>query len=240
MKFVFRFNNNKRNSMERYNIFYQVHKGLRAMLYETALQIQQTDFINNEEAEQILEQVKRVIELFDKHAYSEDIFVFAAVEQYEPAVVDALEQEHVKDHALGENLNSLLTAFSNTFSDDDKTRLGKLLYQAFIEFMIFNLEHMAKKEDIINKLLWRNYSDEQLYGIAGNILASIPASLIGQFTKWTIRGLSNSEIVSWLKEVKNTAPEVAFKSLMQTAEQELIVHRLQIVQDAITEGAMLA
>ncbi len=226
--------------MKRYNIFYEVHKGLRNMLYETAIQIQQTDFINTDETELVLEQIKSLLELFDKHAHSEDQFVFAAVQAYEPAVVDAFEQEHVKDHALGENLANMLTALSNALSDDEKLRIGRLLYQAFVEFMIFNLQHMAKEEDSINKILWQKYNDEQLKGITANIIANIPPVQMAQFTKWMMRGLSNCEIAGWLKEVKNTAPDFIFQALMQTASRELNIHRLQLVQESITEGAMVA
>lgn len=226
--------------MKRYNIFYEVHKGLRAMLYETALQIQQTDFINSEEVDQTIEQIKNLVELFDKHAHSEDQFVFAAVQPYEPAVVDAFEQEHVIDHALGENLYNLLAALTNALSDDDKFRIGQQFYRAFIEFMIFNLQHMAKEEDIVNRLLWRNYTDEQLKTITGNILANIPQMQMAQFNRWMMRGLSNNEIAGWLKDVKNTAPDHVFQSLIQMAELQLTVHRLQLVQEAITEGAMVA
>jgi hemerythrin-like domain-containing protein len=226
--------------MKRYNIFYEVHKGLRTMMYETAVQIQQTDFVNQEEAEQVLDQIKNLVELFDKHAYSEDRFVFAAVQPYEPAVVEAFEQEHVKDHALGESLARQLNLFSNAVSDDEKLRIGRLLYQAFIEFMIFNLQHMAKEEDSINKILWQKYNDEQLKGITANIIANIPPVQMAQFTKWMMRGLSNCEIAGWLKEVKNTAPDFVFQSLMQTASRELNIHRLQLVQESITEGAMVA
>jgi 23S rRNA A1618 N6-methylase RlmF len=226
--------------MKRYNIFYEVHKGLRTLMYETAIQIQQTDFINQEETELMIEQIKNAVELFDKHAHSEDRYVFAAIQPYEPAVVEAFEQEHVNDHALGENLARQLDAFSNAVSDDEKLRICKLLYQAFIEFMIFNLQHMAREEDIINKILWRHYNDGQLKEITGNIIANIPQVQMGQFTKWMMRGLSNQEIAGWLKEVKNTAPDFVFQSLMQTAMQELNAQRLQLVQEAITEGAMVA
>jgi hypothetical protein len=226
--------------MKRYNIFYEVHKGMRTMLYQTAMQIQQTDFINNEEAELILEQIKSVIELFYKYAHLEDKFVFAAIQPYEPAAVNSLEQEHVKEHVLGENLGSLLTAFPNALSDDEKLQTGKLLHQVFIEFMIFNLQHIAMEEDIINKLLWCNYTDEQLHGITGNILASIPALPMVQFTEWIMKGLSNNEIACWMKKVKNTAPGFVFNSILQTAQQELNSHRLQLLQESITEGAMIA
>ena len=37
--------------MKRYNIFNQVHKGLRALLYETIIKLQQTDFTDTEDAD---------------------------------------------------------------------------------------------------------------------------------------------------------------------------------------------
>ena len=54
--------------MQRYNIFNQVHKGLRELLYQTASRLQQTDFSTHQEREAILEQVNIVVDLFDKHA----------------------------------------------------------------------------------------------------------------------------------------------------------------------------
>ena len=42
--------------MQRYNIFHQVHKGLKALLYETALQVQQTGFWNADEADDVIGQ----------------------------------------------------------------------------------------------------------------------------------------------------------------------------------------
>lgn len=70
--------------MKRYNIFYQVHKGLRAMLYETAIQLQQTDFSNADEAGNII-RIKEVVELFDKHAHSEDNNILNAIESLKPS-----------------------------------------------------------------------------------------------------------------------------------------------------------
>ncbi len=225
--------------MNRYNIFYPVHKGLRALLYETALQIQQTDFANTEEAEQSLAQLEIVLQLFDKHAHSEDTLVFSAIEQYEPSVADIFEKEHEKDHALGERLKEFSAAFSNAGTEDGKIILGKKINQAFIDFMVFNLEHMAKEEDIINTALWRYYTDAELQGITQKIAAAIPPSLMALYSQWMMRGLSNNEITGWLKQVKNTAPDFVFQSLIKTAEDELSIQRLQMVQEALTEGAMV-
>jgi len=54
--------------MERYNSFNIIHKGLRAALYQTALQLQQTDFIEEDQAEEALGKVKEIVMLFEGHA----------------------------------------------------------------------------------------------------------------------------------------------------------------------------
>lgn len=226
--------------MARYNIFYMVHKGLRALLYETALLIQQTDFTNEEQAEKAIEQIETVLTLFDKHAFTEDTLVFSAIQQTEPELVDELEKEHVKDHELGQRLGGLLTVLAKAVGEESKLEAGAAINKAFVEFMVFNLEHMAKEEDIINKALWKHYSDHELHGLTQKIVASIPPQAMGLFSKWMIKGLSNTEISGWLKEVKNTAPDFVFNALLSTAETELPEQRWSQIQESLAEGAMLA
>ena len=155
----------------RYNTFYQVHKALRAMLYETATELQRTDFNSGEEVTSVLANITTVVDVFDKHAYNEDHFVFPAVEQYEPSVVDSFEQEHVRDHELSTQLRTLINIYSSLKTDEERIQLGSALRKAFVDFLAFNLVHMAKEEDIINNLLWRYYTDEQIRAIEKQIIA---------------------------------------------------------------------
>ena len=224
----------------RYNIFYQVHKGLRAMLFETAIAIQQTDFVNPDETERCIGQVKSVVEIFDKHAHTEDNFVFTAIQSFEPSIVAVFEKEHEKDHELGERLQKSLESLQDTTTENEKLIAGQSLYISFIGFMVFNLEHMAKEEDIINKFLWTYYSDQQLMAITQQIVSNMPPDSMSVFSKWMIRGLSNQEIIHWLKEVKYNAPVFIFEALLQTAASELSGSRLQLIESALSEGAMLA
>ena len=224
----------------RYNIFYQIHKGLRAMLYETAIQLQRTDFNNDEEAETILIQITSVVDLFDKHAYFEDNLVFPAVVQYEPSMVDSFEQEHVKDHQLSAKLRTLMAMFDSLEGNDERIELGSALRKSFVEFLTFNLEHMAKEEDTINNLLWRYYTDEQIRAIEHQIVSSQTPEATAIAWKWMLRGLSNQEITRWLKTVEKNAPEFDFNNLFAAAEKELPNVRFRQVLEGLTEGAMLA
>jgi hypothetical protein len=222
--------------MKRYDIFYRVHSGLRAMLYETSLCLQQTDFSYADDADKSLEQLEIVMQLFDKHAHTED----AAIKQIEPSLLYVFEKEHIEDHALVQSLNGLLASFNLAATAEQKTVIGKTIVQSFTEFMIFNLRHMAKKENLINNALWKYYTDEELHAIAEKIIANITPVQMAMYSTWMMRGLSNNEISNWLKEVKNSAPDFLFQSLMQTAAKELNKQRWQLVQEAITDGAMVA
>jgi len=226
--------------MQRYNIFYQIHKGLREMLYQTASRLQQTDFTNATETEPLIAQMNSVLDLFDKHAATEDHFILPAIATNEPSVTTLFEEEHVQDHALSDKLRSVLKGLQVAATDQDKNTWGTVLRPVFVDFVVFNLTHMAKEEEVLNKLLWRYYSDEDLQGITQQILAYQPPATLQLYSSWMMRGLSNYEITVWLKEVKNSAPEFVFNGLLALAEQELPGERWHTVQENISEGALMA
>lgn len=226
--------------MSRYNIFNQIHKGLRSLLYETSLMLQQTDFTAREEAKASIERMSEVVEIFEKHADTEDSMVFPALQEYEPSVVNLFEEEHEKDHALAMRLKELLFVYNHSIMEETKVETGKTINVVFIEFMVFNLEHMAKEEKVINRLLWRYYSDEQLHDITQQILSQLPPEFVAKTSRWMMRGLNNPEIIGWLKQVKATAPRFVFDGLMITAEKELHPHRWMEIREQVIDKAMVA
>jgi hemerythrin-like domain-containing protein len=226
--------------MKRYNIFYQVHKGLREMLYQTSSLLQQTDFEVAEESDSALTQLKQVLALFGKHADTEDSLVLPAIEVYEPSVTLLFEEEHAKDHELSNRLRSLINMFHVTSAAEEQSVFGSAIRFSFAEFMIFNLQHMAKEETVLNNLLWNYYTDDQLQGITQLILTNLPQEIMMQYSTWMMRALSNTEIKNWLCQIKNNAPDFVFSSMLALAQAELSGHRWNIIQESITEGAMVA
>lgn len=226
--------------MQRYNLFYMVHKGLREMLYSTAGQLQRTDFTEAEETELVLNKVKNLLNLFDKHANTEDDYVLTAIEAYEPSVVNLFEEEHILDHELSNKLRSLLNMFDELSSNAEKTELGSAIRLSFTEFLVFNLNHMAKEEKVLNQLLWQYYSDEELHNITQTIISELPPEKMQAYSTWMLRALSNQEIINWLKTIKNNAPDFVFAGMLSMAEAELSAERFQLIVNNITEGAMLA
>ncbi len=224
----------------RFNIFNQIHKALRALLYDTALTVQQTNFANAEEAEIALEKIKAVLGIFDKHAAHEDSFILPAIQQYEPSLVDCFEQEHAEDHQLAENLRTMIAGFAKNETVESKLFTGHTILHSFIAFMSFNLDHMAKEETVLNERLWRFYSDAELRKLNRQIVASIEPAEMAFTAGWMMKGLNNAEITGWLKSVQKDAPEAVFSALFTIAEKELPYERFRKILEDLTEGAMVA
>jgi len=223
----------------RINIFNQIHKGLRALLYESSLLLQQTDFLDDQEMQTAVTRVTMVADLFDDHAHHEDKFILPAIQEHEPSIVDAFEREHAMNIKLTRALKNCLQALQMA-STVVRPEMANVLYKTFVQFMVFNLEHMSKEETILNKILWRYYSDGEILAIQKNILASLTPWSATNGSRWMMRGLNNPEIVGWLKSVEESAPEAAFQKLFAIAERELPERRFRHVLETLTEGVMLA
>jgi len=221
--------------MERYNSFHLIHKGLRAALYQTALHLQQTDFTSEEETEDALDRVREVVLLFDGHAHKEDQFILPAICDYEPSVVATFQAEHVRDEALGEALKAGIERRLQAATAAEKIAAGNCLTQCFTGFMVFNLEHMAKEEDIINKVLWRYYNDDEIRKIVGQIQQSTPPWMQDFYSAWMLRGINNAEAVSWMKAIEQGAPPIVFRTVLQKAKQVLPRNRFHKLSATLAE-----
>src|ERR1700759_4882484 len=218
--------------MNRFNSFLFVHKGLRAMLYDASLTLQQTDFSMSAEAEKALTKVDNVLFVFDRHAHHEDSFVNPMVEKFDPELAHAFEKEHVEDHRLGNCLKNLLTIFENALLPEEKAICGSAIIKSFTEFLVFNLQHMAKEEHLLNQALWKHYTDEQIMEMNNKLVASIPPQEMQNVARWMLRGVSTTDAIQWLKGVKHSAPAFVFNNLMHMVQEEFSETRFSIVQES--------
>ena len=223
--------------MNRFNIFNQIHKGLRAMLYNMALTIQHTDFSKEEEGKATLRKLKQVLELYAEHGQHEDSTVFPSVQEAAPTTVASLEAEHEKDEQLVNDLLVQIRAYKNADADG-RTSIGYAIHLAFQEFVAFNLEHMNKEERTINPVLWSQYSDDEIVGIQRNILRQVSKESNMYYTRWMLKGLNDAELSMWFQKVKDTAPTEVWNGLWLLSIDELGYERTTALapRPVITSG----
>ncbi|TSJ42622.1 hypothetical protein FO440_00065 [Mucilaginibacter corticis] len=214
----------------RFNVFNQIHKALRALMFNTVMQIQQTDMNDTNASAPVLIQTALLLEIFDAHAYYEDNFILAAAEKHDPALVAEFESEHVTDLQLTEKLREQLSAYEIA---DDKRAAGNGIYYALNDFVAFNLHHMNKEESLLNQMLWANYTDEEIVAMEHAITAHIPAEKMPVYFEWMIKGINDPELAAWLKAVQFGAPDFVFNGLFEACGVFLSAPRFDVLKSNI-------
>lgn len=224
-------------NQDRFNPFHQIHQALRAMLYHASLNLQQADCTNDTDIESVVESIEEIIETFEAHANTEDRLVFPMIAAHAPEVVDSFEQQHVRDHELGEALAAALQQFRAAATGAPKTFAARQLQRALTAFTAFNLNHMNEEETIVLQLIHRNYSDEQIFAKQMEILASLSPEHKEQTGKWMLLGLTEKEIVMWYSGLKNSLPQPAFERFLQLAKRTLSADKFRRVTESLVSAA---
>lgn len=218
-------------TQQRYNVFNQIHKGLRALLYDTALCIQQTDF-NTEEAKQTVDKVVYVVDLFDEHAQHEDNHLLPLAEKHNPRLVEEFESEHEVDHRLSQSLRDHALAWYTATAENEKAMHGQAIFYSFNEFIAFNLYHMNKEENILLLNLWKHYTDNDLHTAEKAIIENIQPETLMTESRWMMRSISVNEIIQWLKGIQFGAPAEVFYVYLNMAQREVSPERWQKIAAA--------
>lgn len=217
---------------QRYNVFNQIHKGLRGMLYDTALRLQQTDF-SQSEAKTTVDQLEQVLHFFDEHAENEDQFILPHIRKHNAQLIDELEKDHDIDHRLTQTLFDHIQEWRSALVDAKREAVGQRICFAFSEFIAFNLYHMNKEENVLMYLLWKHYTDGEIHQMEEQILRSIPPQTLLAESRWMMRSINDKEVIGWLSGVKQGAPAEVFNNFLQMAADELPSHRLVKVHAAL-------
>ena len=217
---------------QRYNVFNQIHKALRALFYDTAMAIQQTDF-DKPQAAATIARVQHVLDLLDDHSHHEDTFLFPEVTKYNPSLAEQFEKDHENDHKLTNELRERIAEWNGATDPAQKVTIGQGIFYAFNEFVAFNLYHMNREENELLLSLWSNFTDEQLMGISMQIIASIKPEILAYEMEWMMRSLSNDEIIGWMTGVKMNASTEQYLQLVGAAQRLLPAERWNVVHQAL-------
>jgi hemerythrin-like domain-containing protein len=218
--------------MNRYNVFNTIHKGLRALMYDTAAMIQRTDFSVKDAAETV-NRVSWVMDVFDEHAHHEDKFLLPLAFKNNEALAQEFEKEHEVDHRLSDELRSALKAWENAGNETERATAGQAIFFAFNEFIAFNLYHMNKEENVLLLNLWNHYTDQELLAAENAIVQSIDPATLMEESKWMMRSISNPEIIGWLSGIRQAAPPPVFDIYLSLAKQEVPAERFAQVAAAL-------
>lgn len=219
-------------SENRYNVFNQIHKGLRNLMYSTALDIQRTDF-SQASARETVDKVLLVLDLFEEHARHEDVHLLSMVAKCDAALAADFESDHEIDLKLSETLKDHVAQWLKAASNNERIALGQAIFYAFNEFIAFNLYHMNREENILLYTLWKHYTDQDLLMAEKAIVESIKPEMLMLESQWMMRSLNNAEIVNWLSGLRLHAPGEVYNIYVNMVHQELEPARCNNIFEAL-------
>lgn len=200
----------------RYDIYVNIHKAMRAFMTDTLAMVGRMDPDDGEDLAATLEQVRSLLRACLDHLDHENRFVHPAMEARRRGSSARIATDHAEhiDHIreLHRTVHAVETA-----TGQSRATAARNLYQQLALFVADNLDHMHVEETAHNRVLWTDYSDEELQALEGAIVASIPPEETMLIMRWMLPSVSHAERVAMLAGMRANAPREAFDGMLALA-----------------------
>ena len=197
----------------RFDLYAFIHKAIRANLAQVMLGVGRMDCNDESEINATLSDVEGLLELCETHLANENRFVHPAMEARDPGSTRAIAGEHVEHLAAIDRLRCLAVALRGS-TGMARHEAGDRLYRALALFAGENYEHMDYEQTEHNRVLWANYSDEELRGIEHAIVSSLPQDEVQYVLRWMLPHLNPAERAVLLGGLQREAPREVFGGVL--------------------------
>ena len=178
--------------MSRPNYFNNIHKALRAGLFEVSLQVARADFGDLEAAAEAGRNVVELMDFLDEHAGHEQRFVFPELASFAPTLAAELEAEHVELEERQSEIRILAHQVHGS-SSKDREKAGRLLARSLTLLIADQLRHLDREETEANAAAWANHTDVELARIQARVQAAMLPEARDRFARRMLLALNVGE-----------------------------------------------
>lgn len=203
------------------DLFTQIHKGIRSMLYDAGARLQAADFTDRAASTALLDRLERTLGLLHEHGVHEDMHYFPALQSSEREVVHLMTDEHQE---IGRKTASVRAAMASVLplaGTEAALEPGARLNRTFNHFMAYYQRHMNHEEETALPAMWRAFSDEQLMAMRAAVLTSIEPSRYADWLRWMLPSLNDPELIGMLRGAKAGSPPEVLRNIAGIAEKVL-------------------
>jgi hemerythrin-like domain-containing protein len=212
------------------DLFTQIHKGIRSLLYDLGNNIQTADFSSRESSATALNRLDHDLDLLHEHGGHEDSVYFPPLKEHEGEVVHLMTDEHAE---IGRKIGSVREAMRVVREAEDgdlALERGGKLNKIFNHFAAYYLRHMNHEEETAMPAMWRHFTDEELLAMRAAVQTSIPPQRYAEWLKWMMPSLNDPELVGFLGAMKESAPPAVMERVLSIAGTALAAGRWQAVR----------
>jgi len=206
--------------VSRPNYFNNIHKAVRASLFEAALWVARTDFGDSRAAVATARNVVELMDFLDEHAGHEQQFVFPELASFAPGLAASLEAEHIKLEMLQTKIRALAHRVRGP-SRKDREETGRMLARDLALLVAGQLRHLDREETEANAAAWANRTDAQLAQIQARAQAAMSPATRDRFARRMLPALNVGEQAELMSGARKTLPPPAFNALVAVAREVL-------------------
>lgn len=200
---------------DRLDLYRNVHKGIRVMLFDIVQKSGRTDFTDPSALAALRTSVADVFELLESHAHTEDAHVMPIVRKAAPALADEFDEAHEDQEA---RLPGLLAALERIDpAAPDAAARGHRIVLQISRIAGELLTHMADEELELNPVIWNNTTEEELHAVEQNLVASIPPEKMGRYLRWMIPAMNPRERVQFAELMPPGPRQMVEQLIAETA-----------------------
>ena len=204
----------------RYDMYAQIHKGLRSFMMHTLEAVGKVDVLDDCETREALDMLRALLALCRTHLEKENAYVHAALEARRPGSCAEIALEHAHHERSIAALEEAARGLEQT-AGEARAAASLGLYRAVALFVAENFEHMHVEETAMNALLWEAYDDAELVAIERAIVASIPPAQAMVVARWMLPALGAAERAAKLSAMQANAPREAFAGVLAMLRKNL-------------------
>jgi hypothetical protein len=203
-----------------YDFYKDVHKGIRASLFQTTIAAGSVDPSDAAARSEVVEQFRAIAHFLDSHAEHENAFIVPALETHAPELADVI---HVVHPQLDRRVADLRDLAAEVQEAGD-TRARAAVHTLYLELASFTsayLEHQHFEERECMYALAGAMSVDELAGIEGAIIASIPPDEMAASLSVMLPAMNVDDRVEMLVGMRENAPLKVFAGVCALAESVL-------------------
>ena len=204
----------------RHDLYSQIHKALRAMMFDALERLGRLDVHDAEDRRHTLDQAEHLLALLASHVHHENKFLHTAIEARRPGAAAVTSEAHTEHLDSIADLTAEIAALRRAGAAQ-ATPIAQRLYRHLALFVAENLEHMQVEETANNAALWALYTDAELEALHGRLVASVEPAELMQVATWMARASHPQELAGLLIGMQAGMPQAAFDVVLSQVRAQL-------------------
>jgi hypothetical protein len=207
-------------AIERFNIYTQIHKGLRACMCEVLVRVGRLDPYDSIEIESAATAVRGLVEFARDHLSHEEALIHPALEARRAGASRESHAEHEQHLETFDLLESSLRILERS-SEPERPAAVLRLYRQLALFVAENFEHMHVEETENHAALAACYSEQEILELHARVVAAVKPAAMTVAMRWMIPASSAPERAAIFGGMQQNAPAPVFAAMLGVVRPHL-------------------